>query len=130
VRNPKAIGELSEACITAALLRRGFAVLHPFGNNQRYDLVVDDGGRFLRIQCKTGRLRDGVIVFPTTSRSGGTRRRTYHGEADMFAVYCPDTDKSYLVPVAAVGRSMAHLRVAPARNKQRCEIRYAREFEL
>ena len=34
------------------------AVLLPFGNGRRYDMVVDTGNRFLRIQCKTGRLAE------------------------------------------------------------------------
>jgi hypothetical protein len=36
-------------------VRRGYSVLLPFGVNQRYDLVLDLDGRFVRAQCKTGR---------------------------------------------------------------------------
>jgi PD-(D/E)XK endonuclease len=41
----------------------GFAVLLPFGENTRYDLVVDDGAELRRVQCKTGRLYKGAIRF-------------------------------------------------------------------
>ena len=51
------------------LVRRGFTVLLPFGVNQRYDLVLDVGGEFIRGQCKTGRLRQGSVVFSTAQRS-------------------------------------------------------------
>ena len=57
----------------------------------RYDLVIDDGEALARVQCKTGRLRGGAIVFAVTStyghhRNPATARRTYNGEIDFFAV--------------------------------------------
>jgi hypothetical protein len=51
--NTKAIGEVSEAVILAEFLKAGFPVLLPFGDNQRYDMVIEVSGRFLRVQCKT-----------------------------------------------------------------------------
>ena len=99
VLNPKAVGERSEAIILAALLRAGYNPLLPaFTDNQRYDFVLDMGdGRFLRVQAKTGRLleAEGIIVFPTSSSQThrGRGRQDYRGQADYFAVYCPDLDR-------------------------------------
>jgi PD-(D/E)XK endonuclease len=42
-------------------------VLLPFGVNQRYDLVLDLDGHLVKAQCKTGRLRKGVVSFSTRS---------------------------------------------------------------
>ena len=56
--NSKDVGEISEGMVLAALLRARKIVLRPFGDNQRYDLVVDEDGTFVRIQCKTARLKD------------------------------------------------------------------------
>src|SRR5918992_5967455 len=64
-RHPVDVGERSEAIIFAELVKRGHQVLIPHGTNHRYDIVIDVGGRFLRAQCKTGRLRRGVIEFAT-----------------------------------------------------------------
>ena len=114
----------------------GYALLVPFGENTRYDLVVDDGEVLARVQCKTGRLRDGAIVFAVTSTYGHHRnpanvRRTYRGEIDYFAVYCPETAGVYLVPVNDVpSRSIARLRVVPARNGQEKRIRHAADYEI
>ena len=55
--NTKAIGEISEAMILAEFLKAGIPVLMPFGDNQRYDMVVEAGGQFLNVQCKTARYR-------------------------------------------------------------------------
>ena len=127
--NPKAVGERSEAMVLARFLRAGLVVLTPFGDSQRYDMVVDDDGTFVRIQCKTGRLKDGKITFPTcsTNWNQGTRR-DYRGEIELFAVYCPETDLVYLVPIGEVGIKVATLRVTLARNGQTKNVRLASDY--
>lgn len=130
--NPKTVGERSEACVLAALLKAGQVVLLPFGDNQRYDLVIDDGGVFQRIQCKTGRLRDGVIVFQPGSCAGGKgRRRGYRGQADLFGVYCPELDSVYLVPLTDVDAvNTAHLRIDPPKDGRNRTVRWAKDYLL
>jgi len=130
--NPKLTGEKSEARIIAALLQEDLPVLKPFGDSQRYDLVMELDGRFLRIQCKTGRLVRGAIEFQTCSSYAhrGLGRKDYRGQADLFAVYCPDNDKTYVVPVEAVGRAKCSLRVEAARNGQRNRTRDAATYEV
>jgi hypothetical protein len=130
--NPKAIGEKSEGQIISRLLRTGKTVLKPLGDNQRYDLVLDEGDRFVRIQCKTGRLRNGAVEFATCSSYAhrGLGTKDYRGQADIFAVYCPDTDGCYLVPVDAVGMTKCSLRIQGSRNGQAKYVRLAAEFEL
>jgi hypothetical protein len=44
-------GDAAEAHVLAALVGAGLTVLVPWGDNARYDLVVDCAGRFIRIQC-------------------------------------------------------------------------------
>ena len=115
----------------AALLRAGKVVLKPFGDNQRYDLVVDEDGKFIRIQCKTGRVQKGSIVFSTCSTNWSTKvRRDYRGQIDLFAVYSPELDKTYLVPVDVVGLREGFLRLEAAKNGQVKGIRLAADFEL
>ena len=59
--SPSAKGARSEAEILAALVAAGRTVLLPWGGHHRYDFVLDEGGgRFLRVQCKTGRFRQGL----------------------------------------------------------------------
>lgn len=43
----KSIGEITEAVVLAEFLKAGFPVLLPFGDNQRYDAVVEVRGRVL-----------------------------------------------------------------------------------
>jgi len=130
--NPKLMGEKSEARIIAALLQHDLPVLLPFGDSQRYDLVTEHQGQFLRIQCKTGRLIRGAVEFPTCSsyEHRGLGRRDYRGQADVFAVYCPDNDKTYIVPVGVVGLRKCSLRVEASRNGQSNGVRPAVDYEV
>jgi hypothetical protein len=136
MEHPKAIGDKSQLAIMLALRDAGHAVFLPFGENTRCDLILDDGVRLARVQCKTGRLRLGSIRFAVCScyghhRNPGESRRTYLGQIEFFAVYCPETRGVYLVPIEDVPlTSQAALRVEPARNSQKRNIRPAAEYEI
>src|SRR5678815_1088249 len=96
--HPVDVGLRTEAAILAELVHRGYRVLVPFGTNQRYDLVLDLDGKFVRAQCKKGRLRNGVVRFAsrsTRSNSRGTYFRGYSGEVELFLVHCPETSQIY-----------------------------------
>ncbi|WP_378952115.1 group I intron-associated PD-(D/E)XK endonuclease [Mesorhizobium sp. ANAO-SY3R2] len=129
--NTKTIGERTEAIVLAHLLRAGAVVLMPFGDNQRYDLVIDrQDGTFERVQCKTGQLKNGCVMFWACSTNGFTHsKKGYAGQADVFMVYCPDTDKIYRVPVSEVGETNVNLRVEPAKVNLP-SIRWARDYEM
>ena len=119
-----------------ALRKAGYAISVPFGENTRYDLVIDDGVRLARVQCKTGRLRLGAVRFATCSCYGhharpSNARRDYVGHVDFFAVYCPETGGVYLIPIADLAvRVQAALRVDMPRNGQKQRIRFASDYEV
>jgi PD-(D/E)XK endonuclease len=98
-----------------------------------YDVVLDAPEGFLRVQCKTGRLRNGVIRFNTVSIRSNTKQtffRSYHGEADLFLVYCPETDRVYALDVDEAASGKGALRVAQTANSQLKGVRWATEYEL
>lgn len=129
--NPKGIGEVSEAIVLAELLKLGKVVCLPFGNNQSYDLVVDDERGFTRVQVKTGRIGNGCVVFDTCSRNTITGARTaYAGRADEFMVYCPANSTIYRIPVQACGGNATSLRLEPPRGGATSRIRWAADYEL
>ena len=125
------IGNLSEVKILAALVEAGYLVSQPFGSGHKYDLIADDGNRLYRVQCKTGRIRTGVLLFNAYSMSGnGGTKQSYKGLADLFAVYNPKNGKVYLVPVDDVGTTIVCLRTAPTENGQAQRIRWAKSYAL
>ncbi len=138
MRNTSLTGEVCRTQIIAALTLQGRTVLVPMGDFQRYDLGIDlgtDDGRFLRVQCKTGRLRKGAIIFypcsvDSRSKQGGCIRKSYVGQVELFGVYCPDLGKCYLVPVEDATATGCSLRVDPPRNGQKTGIRWAKCYEI
>jgi hypothetical protein len=136
MEHPKKIGDRSQLAVMLALRDRGLGVYVPFGENTRCDLIIEDGPRLSRLQCKTGRLRLGAVRFAVCScyshhRNPGESRRTYEGQIDFFAVYCPETRGVYLVPIDDVPvKSQAALRVEPTRNGQKVNIRASTDYEI
>ena len=124
-------GNLSEAKILAAFVAAGYLVSVPFGSGHKYDFVVDDSKRLLRVQCKTGRVKNGVLLFNAYSQSGnGSVKMSYRGLADLLAVLNPEDDKVYLVPVEDVGVTDVSLRLAPTLNGQSQRVRWAELYLL
>lgn len=136
MEHPKRIGDRTTLAVMLALREAGYELLVPFGENTRYDLVIDDGLRLARVQCKTGRLREGAIRFAACSTyahhpNPKVVRRDYAGQIDFFGVYCPETGGVYLVPIADANvRRQGNLRVVSARNGQARGIRLAARYEI
>ena len=131
--SPSQKGERSEAAILHALVASGRVVLMPWGASQRYDFVIDEGdGRCTRVQCKSGVYRHGCVYFRTASAD---RRRPmgdpYIGQVDAFAVYCPELDASFLVPIQEIrARQVAALRIDTPANGQTTGIHRADPYAL
>lgn len=134
LQHPVKIGLRTEAVVIAELARLDIPVLMPFGHNHRYDLVAEVDSTFVRIQCKTGRLRgSGRIVFSTKSvrsNSAGAFCRDYAGGADLFAVFCPETNLVYALEVDRAAAGSAALRVSPTINGQTVGVRWAADHLL
>lgn len=129
--NSKAVGEVSEAQVLARLIKLGFPVLLPFGNNQKYDLVYEHDGKLLKAQVKTGRLLNGTVQFNTCSVNGFTgRRTTYEDAVDVFFVYCSNLDTVYRVPIEFCTKSVMALRVEEPKGGPKTTINWARDFVL
>lgn len=126
--NTDTIGDISEVKILSRLLELGYTVSVPWGKNQRYDLIVDTGDTLIRAQCKTGRLRDGVVRFNTSSHSR-YGDKDYKGQIEWFLIYCPDTNETYCVLEKDAGTSEMFLRVEePLSNHS--SIRWAKDYKL
>jgi hypothetical protein len=126
----KATGEITEAVVLAEFLRAGFPVLLPFGDNRRYDLVVEAGGRFLRVQCKTASPCGGGACIRFKARSGVHQSRSYRGQADLFGAYSPHTRQVYVLAVNEVPETDVWLRLTPTKNNQQLGIRPAVDHTL
>lgn len=114
----------------------GYEVSVPWGENSRYDLIVDTGKELLRIQVKTSKLVKGTeknpetIEFSTSStryNAGGSQRVYYSkDEIDYFATFFQN--KMYLIPVEECSASKK-LRFIPTKSGQQIGINFAWDYE-
>jgi hypothetical protein len=132
----KSTGDASEALILWKLADAGLTVLIPWGDNTRFDLVAQVQDKFLRIQCKTGRLRDGYVSFITCGVGRDGNRYYYSpGGIDYYGVRCLETAVIYLVPYEEAGSSsMPHLRTEPPKpgstgGRQVARVRWAGKYD-
>jgi len=89
-RNPKRMGEMSQAAFLVKAQRLGFALAVPWGDSEKCDFIVweRECGRLLRVQVKaTGRLHGGGYdVQPVYATREG--KKTYTAaEIDVLAAH-------------------------------------------
>lgn len=130
--NSKRRGDATESRVIHELVTAGHDVAVPFGDNAKYDLVVDDGGDLYRIQCKTAwQTEKGTARFNThsqTTREGEYHETTYDGEIDAFAVYYPVRDSLYWIDIEDATDQKMHLRFEAEIDHP--SINWAEEFEF
>lgn len=96
-------GLLTEIECQKAFIALGYSVSIPLGNFDKYDMVVDIDGKFIRVQCKSATYDEtnNYISFNCRSVSTNTKKTNRHSyskdEIDYFATSW--NGKVYLVPV-------------------------------
>jgi hypothetical protein len=128
--NPTTKGDRSCGAVIADLIKAGVSICLPFGDGKRYDAVIDSNKQFYKVQCKTGTFKDGVITFKPRSIDGDGKSHDYRGQVEYFGVWCPENNKSYLIPISEVGVSQCSLRIHEPKNKTEARIRYADSYEI
>lgn len=130
--NTKDKGELSEAQVITRLKERGYAVLTPFGDNQKYDIVYEDEDGFKKVQVKTARKKGDKVeanLYTAVSNTNQNKRKTYtEKEIDEFMFYCPKTEEIYRMPVEEAPKSEVTIRLKPAANGQKKGINWREDY--
>ena len=89
-RNPKRLGEISQAAFLLKAQRLGLGLAVPWGDSEKWDFVVwARGGRLLRVQVKaTGRCnRGGYDVQPVYSTRDEGKKAYTAEEIDVLAAH-------------------------------------------
>jgi len=106
-RNNKALGFLAEARFQAKAIELGLTVSQPFGDNAKYDFIVDTGAKRLRIQVKStyaARSKGCKTYKVLRSTNVGQNRVPYKiSEVDFLAVHVVREDVWYIIPIRAIG---------------------------
>lgn len=127
-------GNLTELQCLTAFYEQGCHVSIPYGENSRYDMIVDVNGKLIRVQVKTSSLKhndSNAIEFSCRSsyiNSTGVKNVRYNAnEIDYFATYW--NDKCYLIPISECSTAKT-IRFAPPKNGQKSGISFAKDYEL
>ncbi len=106
-RNPKRMGEMSQAAFLLKAQSLGFGLAVPWGDSEKCDFIVwaGRGGRLLRVQVKaTRRLNGGGYDVQPVYSTRKEGKKTYTAEEiDVLAAHVVLTGKDvwYLLPIAA-----------------------------
>jgi PD-(D/E)XK endonuclease len=120
--------------IAADLVRRGYRIAVPYGEDWNFDLILCRDERMLeRVQCKHSESNGVYITVRCCSASltnGWVKaiKRYTAAMIDWLAVYDRTTDRCYYVPAEQLsdGRRELRLRLQPTLNHQRQLVHYAR----
>lgn len=132
MNNPKHKGNITELECLTYLFKLGYDVSIPYGDNSRYDLILDINYNLYKIQCKTSRLlQEGVYEFDCNSSRCNSKGlyKTYYDEkeVDFFATFI--NGKCYLIPFKETSTHSKRLRFVPPKNGQIKGITFAKEYE-
>lgn len=132
VKHKGALTELQ--CITY-LHSLGYTISIPYGDNARYDIILDTGKELLKIQIKTASLaidtNDTYIVktCSTGVNTSGTKVHSYtKEEVDYIGTFIKD--KVYFIPIEECGKKERRLRFSPPLNNQKAKCNMAQDYEV
>jgi hypothetical protein len=126
-KNTKRCGERSEAAFLHKASSLGFGVAKPWGDSERYDFILDNGHRLLRVQIKsTDTLRAHAYETRATYSVGKSRAVYSSGDIDFLVAHIIPLDLWYVLPVRACLPSPM-LRFYPHRQGKRMRLEKYRE---
>ena len=128
-------GNITEMQCAVAFMQQGFKVCFPYGEDCKYDMIVDTGKKLYRVQCKTASAlsnKEDGFKFKTRSiviTTHGAKASSYsENEIDVFAtVY---EGQCYVIPVQDCGANEKTLRFHYPANGQRKGIALAADYKL
>lgn len=134
----KILGNVTEMECMLECMKLGVQVSIPFGEDSRYDFIMDYNGKLYRIQSKhCSEIVDDsnkvvAVKFKTVRQSGSnasihTRTKYTKEEIDYFSTSYEG--KCYLVPVEQCSNEKI-LRIEPPKNGQTKGISFLENYEL
>jgi hypothetical protein len=101
-RSFKQRGEWVELQFMAEAARRRFAVCKPWGETRSYDVGIEHGPNFLRVQVKSATYRTGRGYLCQFTPHHKKKQDYSLKQIDLFAAYVIPVDVWYLIPAAVL----------------------------
>ena len=132
MKNTKAVGNLTELQCITGLYELGCDISIPFGNSQKYDLIMDYQGKLYKVQVKHAKEHEDThFSFKTRwqghNSQGYTQTSYTKQDIDFFATFCKGI--VYLIPVEECSGAEKTLRFVPTKSGQVKGINFAKDYE-
>jgi hypothetical protein len=125
--NTKRVGELAEAAFLHKAEILGLKLAKPWGDSNRYDFILDNGQRCLRIQVKATQSINAHGYQVQSTYCDKKKKGKYTArDVDILVAYVIPLDLWYVVPVEAFPAS-ASLRFYPQGGVRRPRFEQYRE---
>lgn len=119
-------GEWIELLFMTRAAKRGFLVSKPWGDSARYDVGIEQDGRFKRVQVKGTDRKEGNGYSCILA---GSKLKAYTvKEIDYFAIYLLEEDIWYIFPAKRLA-GQASVMLSP-RSKKSPHGRYKEAWDL
>jgi len=118
-------GEVAEAAFLHKAASLGFSVAKPWGESDRYDFILDSGGRSWRVQVKSA--HTSTVNGYTFHACGHVHSRRYTAsDIDFIVGYVVPDDVWYVIPIAEFATKTT-VKVFPSSRRRRSRFEIYRE---
>ena len=117
-------GNIGEAKCLAKMVELRVPVSLPFGDNERYDMIIEHNNKLEKIQVKysSEKTENNSIVFHTSSSTNHTTNKHYSNyvnDIDDFLMYNGLNEDIYYFPIEVIGnKKTITTRMGPPKNNQ------------
>ena len=136
VKNTKKIGNLTELQCATRLYELNCAVSIPFGNSEKYDLIIDWDNKLYKVQIKHANVHydenQNEDYFTIECRwhghnmQGYTHNKYTEQDVDFFATFY--NNECYLIPLKECS-NLKTLRIKPPKNNQKNGICFLEDYK-
>lgn len=122
--NSKSKGNLGEIKVASEFIKYGCMVSFPFGDNARYDLVVDMNGELKKVQVKYAASKNAngawrCMCVSSTNHTTNKKLDKYKNDVDIMAYYIPELDICIMFNIEEIGdKTSIHVRNEAPLNSQ------------
>ena len=106
------LGITTELIVAQKFIEKGYIVSIPYGNNSRYDMIVDTDRFCYRIQVKHASINENgsytVNTSNTVSTTAGNSRK-YYNKQDVDFIATVIEDQLVIIPVEMVEHSQSKI---------------------
>ena len=120
IKNHKLRGEWAELQFMARATGMGFGISKPWGESRRYDVGVEHGGRYMRVQVKSTIYKVGNAYVCNTRPDNDHRPYTVR-DIDFMAAYVIPVDVWYILPVRVALRVKGNIWLSPHKKGHKYE---------